>query len=115
MNMLLICLFASMKLEKGHKNNYLALVLKVWYNYDIFHEIRKYYKNGGLNKKLNTIQSVFFWEFPRRHTDCESLKTTINIIQWNKKYCPCITLFFHFSFKNSPSLAFVCCVPSLFT
>jgi len=30
-------------------------------------------------------------------------------------YCPCITLFFHFSFKTSLNLAFVCCVPSLFT
>ena len=30
-------------------------------------------------------------------------------------YCPCITLFFHFSFKTSLSLSFVCCVPSLFT
>jgi len=34
MNMLLIYLFASMKLEKGHKN-YLALVLKLYYHYDI--------------------------------------------------------------------------------
>ena len=31
MNMLLIYLFASMKLEKGHKN-YLALVLKLFYH-----------------------------------------------------------------------------------
>jgi len=29
MNMLLISLFASMKLETGHENNYLALVLKL--------------------------------------------------------------------------------------
>jgi len=35
MNMLLIYLFASMKLEKGHKRNYLALVLKLCYHYDI--------------------------------------------------------------------------------
>jgi len=34
MNMLLICLFAYVKLEKGHKN-YLALVLKLCLNYDI--------------------------------------------------------------------------------
>ena len=34
-NMLLIYFFASMKLEKGHKNNFLTLVLKLWYNYDI--------------------------------------------------------------------------------
>jgi len=34
MNMLLIYLFASMKLEKGHKK-LLALVLKLYYHYDI--------------------------------------------------------------------------------
>jgi len=34
-NMLLIYLFASMKLEKGHKKYYLALVLKLCYHYDI--------------------------------------------------------------------------------
>jgi len=33
--MLLIYLFASMKLEKGHKKDYLALVLKLCYHYDI--------------------------------------------------------------------------------
>ena len=38
MNMLLIYLFASMKLEKGHKKNYLALVLKLCYTI-IFYEI----------------------------------------------------------------------------
>jgi len=38
MNMLLICLFAYMKLEKGHKKNYLALVLKLYYTM-IFYEI----------------------------------------------------------------------------
>jgi hypothetical protein len=43
MNMLLIYLFASMKLEKGHKNNYLALVLKLWYYYDILRNRLKYY------------------------------------------------------------------------
>ena len=26
-------------------------------------------------------------------------------------YCPCITSFFHFSFRESPNLAFVCCIP----
>jgi len=31
MNTLLIYLFASMKLEKGHKKNYLAIVLKLFY------------------------------------------------------------------------------------
>jgi len=31
MNMLLIYLFASMKLEKGHKKDYMALVLKICY------------------------------------------------------------------------------------
>ena len=30
-------------------------------------------------------------------------------------YCPCITLFFQFSFKTSLNLAFLCCVPSLLT
>jgi len=35
MNMLLIYLFASMKLEKGHEKIYLALVLKLCYHYDI--------------------------------------------------------------------------------
>jgi len=38
MNMLLIYLFASMKLVKGHKKNYLALVLKLCYTM-IFYEI----------------------------------------------------------------------------
>ena len=42
MNMLLIYLFASMKLEKGH-NNYLALVLKLCYHYDILQNGLKYY------------------------------------------------------------------------
>jgi len=38
MNMLLIYLFASMKLGKGHKKIYLALVLKLCYTM-IFYEI----------------------------------------------------------------------------
>jgi len=38
MNMLLIYLFASMKLEKGHKKYYLALILKLCYTM-IFYEI----------------------------------------------------------------------------
>jgi len=38
MNMLLIYLFASVKLEKGHKKDYLALVLKLRYTM-IFYEI----------------------------------------------------------------------------
>jgi len=42
MNMLLICLFASMKLEKGHKN-YLALILKVCFHYIILRNKLKYY------------------------------------------------------------------------
>ena len=55
MNMLLIYLFASMKLEKGRKKNYLALVLKLWYTM-IFYEIGwNIIGNGGLNKKLNII------------------------------------------------------------
>ena len=44
MNMLLICLFASMKLEKGHKKNYLALVLKLSYRCDILQNGLKYYR-----------------------------------------------------------------------
>jgi len=55
MNMLLIYLFASMKLEKGHKN-YLALVLKLCYHYDILRNRLNIIWNGGLNKKRNTIQ-----------------------------------------------------------
>jgi uncharacterized membrane protein YphA (DoxX/SURF4 family) len=55
MNMLLINLFASMKLEKGHKKNYLTLVLKLCYAM-IFYEIGwNIIRNGGLNKTLNTI------------------------------------------------------------
>ena len=55
MNMLLIYLFASMKLEKGHKKNYLALVLKLCYTM-IFYEIGcNIVRNSVLNKKLNTI------------------------------------------------------------
>ena len=42
MNMLLIYLFASMKLEKVHKN-YLALVLKLFYHYHILRNKLKYY------------------------------------------------------------------------
>jgi len=38
MNMLLKHLFASMKLEKGHKKDYLALVLKLCYTM-IFYEM----------------------------------------------------------------------------
>jgi hypothetical protein len=29
-------------------------------------------------------------------------------------HCPCITLFFNFFFKDSPSPTFVCCIPSCF-
>jgi len=50
MNMLLIYLFASMKLKKGHKKNYLALVLKLCYTM-IFYELGwNIVRNGGLNK-----------------------------------------------------------------
>jgi len=38
MNMLLLYLFASMKLEKGHKKDYLGLVLKLCYTM-IFYEM----------------------------------------------------------------------------
>jgi len=54
MNVLLINLFASTKLEKKHKN-YLTLVLKLCYIM-IFYEIGwNIIRNGGLNKNLNTI------------------------------------------------------------
>jgi hypothetical protein len=43
MNMLLIYLFASIKLGKGHKKAYLALVLKLCYHYDILRNRLKYY------------------------------------------------------------------------
>jgi hypothetical protein len=43
MSMLLIYLFASMKLEKEHKQNYLPLVLKLCYHYDILRNGLKYY------------------------------------------------------------------------
>ena len=56
MNMLLIYLFASMKLEKGHKKIYLALVLKLCYTM-IFYDIGwNIIWNGGLNKNLTTNQ-----------------------------------------------------------
>jgi hypothetical protein len=42
MNMLLIYLFADIKLEKGHKN-YLVLVLKLCYRYGILRNRLKYY------------------------------------------------------------------------
>jgi hypothetical protein len=51
MNMLLIYLLASMKLEKGHKKNYLALVLKLCYHYNILQNKLNIIRNGGLNKK----------------------------------------------------------------
>jgi len=51
MNMLLMYLFASMKLEKGHKKDYLALVLKLCYIM-IFYKMGWWVvRNGGLNKK----------------------------------------------------------------
>ena len=55
MNMLLIYLFSSMKLENGHKKHYLALVLKLCCTM-LFYEIGlNIIRNGGLNKNLNTI------------------------------------------------------------
>jgi len=41
MNTLLIYLFASLKLEKGHKKDYLGLVLKLCYHYDILRNMLK--------------------------------------------------------------------------
>ena len=56
MYLLLIYLFTSMKLEKGHKN-YLPLVLKLCYDYVILRNRLKYYMERWIKlKKLNTIQ-----------------------------------------------------------
>ena len=55
MNMLLIYLFASMKLEKGHKKDYLALVLKLCYTFVILRNRLKYYTEWWFKEKLNTI------------------------------------------------------------
>ena len=50
MNTILIYLFASTKLEKGHKKNYLDLDLKLCYAM-IFYEMGwNIIRNGGLNK-----------------------------------------------------------------
>jgi len=50
MNMLLVYLFASMKLEKVHIKNYLAIVLKLCYTM-IFYEIGwNIIWNGSLKK-----------------------------------------------------------------
>ena len=55
MNMLLIYLFATMKLENGHKKDYLPLVLKLCFPM-LFYEIGwSSIWNGGLNKNLDTI------------------------------------------------------------
>jgi hypothetical protein len=43
MNMLLMYLFASIKVEKGHKVNYLALVLKLCYHCRILRNRLKCY------------------------------------------------------------------------
>ena len=51
MNMLLIYLFASMELEKGHKKNCLALVLKLCYTMILYEIGWNIIRNGGLNKK----------------------------------------------------------------
>ena len=54
-NMLLIYLFASMKLENGHEKDYLVIVLKLSYSV-LFYEIgSNNIRNVGLKKKLNTI------------------------------------------------------------
>ena len=50
MNMLLIYLFASMKLEKGHKKVYMALVLKLCYTVIFYERGWNIIRNGGLNK-----------------------------------------------------------------
>jgi hypothetical protein len=52
MNTLLIYLLASMKLEKVHKN-YLALVLKLCYHYDILRNRLKYYKERWIKVWCN--------------------------------------------------------------
>jgi len=55
MNMLLIYLFPSMKLEKGHKKHYLALVLKLCYTMIFYETGCNIIRNGGLNKNLNIM------------------------------------------------------------
>jgi len=55
MNMLSIYLFASMKLEKRHKNR-MALVIKLFYTVLFYEIVLNIIRNGGgLNKQLNTI------------------------------------------------------------
>jgi len=54
--MLLIYLFTAMKLEKGHKKDYLALVLKICHTVLFYKICWNIIWNGGLNKKLNTIR-----------------------------------------------------------
>ena len=47
-----------MKLEKGHKKNYFALVLKLCYHYDILQNGFKYYTERWINPlkaELNPI------------------------------------------------------------
>ena len=51
MNMLLIYLFESMKLEKGRKKYYLALVLKLCYHYVILRNRLKYYSERWIKLK----------------------------------------------------------------
>jgi hypothetical protein len=57
MKMLLIYLFASMKLEEGHKN-YLALVLKLYYHYDILRNRLKYYTEQWIKLKKTKYYAV---------------------------------------------------------
>jgi len=51
MNMLLIYLFASTKLEKGHKKDCFVLVLKLCYTMMFYERGWNIIRNGGLNKK----------------------------------------------------------------
>jgi len=59
MNVLLIYLFASMKLGKGH---YLAIVLKLCYHYNISRIAWNIIRNGGLNKnsKYYSVENNVF-------------------------------------------------------
>jgi hypothetical protein len=59
--MLLIYLFASMKLENGHKKDYLFLVLKLRFTVLFYETGWNIKRNGGLNKSLNTIHWKRIW------------------------------------------------------
>jgi len=64
MNMLLIHLFASMKLEKGHKKDYLVLVLKLCYHYDtrVAQKVMSHiFFSGNYLFRMYEIQAQYNW------------------------------------------------------